>query len=89
MPLPGSCLREILCIQEERVVGNDNCVRYQGKILQLQPDRYRCHIVKGRVKVHSYPDGSTGIFHGPMKLASYDASGELIEKEAETKEAAA
>ncbi len=31
--------REILCVQEERTVGNDNTVRWQGLSLQLPPSR--------------------------------------------------
>jgi len=89
VPLMGYRLREILCVQEERVVGNDNCVRYQGRVMQLSPDQYRCHFVKARVRVHSYPDGRYGIFHGPRKWASYDASGHLLEKEEGIKEVAA
>lgn len=82
-------LEEILCVQDERIVGNDNCVRYQGRIMQLPPDRYRCHFVKARVRVHSYPDGRYAVFHGPRKLACYDSKGKLIEKEREMKERAA
>ncbi|MFQ5779751.1 MAG: hypothetical protein ACE5HN_03055 [Nitrospiria bacterium] len=80
VPLFGCVLREILCIQEERVVGNDNCVRYQGQVLQLPSDQYRCHYVKARVRVHAYPDGTYAVFHGPRKLAGYDQGGSQIEQ---------
>ena len=80
MPLSGHCLREILCIQEERVVGNDNCVHYQGLILQIPQDPYRFHYVKARVRVHAYPDGSYAVFHGPRKLARYDKDGSEIKQ---------
>lgn len=80
VPLMGCHLREILCPQEERVVGNDNCVRYQGKILQLPPDQSRYHYVKTTVRVHAYPDGGYAVFHGPRKLACYDASGTQIQQ---------
>lgn len=89
VPLTGCSLEEILCVQEERVVGNDNCVRYQGRIMQLPPARHRCHFVKAHVRVHSYPDGRYAVFHGPRKLAGYDSRGKLIEKEGEIKERAA
>ncbi len=29
-------LAEVLCVQVERVVGNDNCVRYEGRCLQIR-----------------------------------------------------
>ncbi|MGB0906874.1 MAG: ISNCY family transposase [Maricaulaceae bacterium] len=71
-------LRDILSVQSERVVGNDNCVRYCRKKLQLPPDRHRYHFVKARVRVHEYTDGSLSVFHGPRKLASYTENGDLI-----------
>lgn len=67
--------REILCIQEERVVGNDNTVRWKTTSLQLPPSRLRPHFVKATVRVHEYPDGAVSIFLGPHRLADYDASG--------------
>jgi hypothetical protein len=29
------------------------------------------------VRVHRYPDGALALFHGPRKLASYNADGSL------------
>lgn len=81
VPYIGADLREILCEQHERVVGNDNCVHFNNLILQLPPDQYRFHYVKTRVRVHKYPDGTLGVFHGPRKLACYDAQGRLLGKE--------
>jgi len=78
VPFMGCRLREILCIQEERVVGNDNGIHSQGRVLQLPPDQYRYHDVKACVRVHAYPDGTDAVFHGPRKLACYDASGSQI-----------
>lgn len=63
--------RDILCVQEERVVGNDNTVRYRGLRLQIPPSPLRPHFVKVRVRVHDYPDGTLAIFHGPRCLARY------------------
>lgn len=79
-------LEDILCIQEERVVGNDNTVRYKGLILQIQKDKHRHHYVKTRVRVHEYPDGSLAIFHGPRRLGVYDQNGGM--KDDERKKAA-
>ena len=63
--------RDLLCVQEERVVGNDNTVRYRGLSLQIPPSPLRPHFVKARVRVHDYPDGTLAIFHGPRCLARY------------------
>jgi transposase len=71
--------RDILCIQEERVVGNDNTVKWQTMSLQLPPSRLRPHFVKATVRVHEYPDGSTAVFLGPHRLADYDAKGIMVQ----------
>jgi transposase len=67
--------RDLLCVQEERVVGNDNTVRYRGLSLQIPPSKLRPHFVKARVRVHDYPNGTLAIFHGPRRLARYRADG--------------
>jgi hypothetical protein len=71
-------LRETLCIEEERVVGRDNTVAYEGLKLQLPESRMRAHYVKARVKVHEYPDGSLAVLHGPRCLCRYDQAGGQI-----------
>ena len=63
-PIPGVDLDEILCVEEERQVGNDNCVSYRTLKLQIPESLIRPHFVKARVKVHVYPDGSHALFHG-------------------------
>jgi hypothetical protein len=70
--------REILCIQEDRTVGNDNTVKWQRLSLQLPPSRLRPHFVKATVRVHQYPDGDLAVFWGPHRLADYDAQGTLV-----------
>jgi transposase len=71
--------RDILCVQEERVVGNDNTVRYHNLSLQIPPSPIRPHFVKLRVRVHDYPDGTLAIFHGPRCLARYRADGSPLD----------
>jgi transposase len=78
VPFAGS-LEDILCLQEERVVGNDNTVRYKNRVLPIPAHRHRHHYVKARVRVHEYPDHSLAVFHGPRRLARYSAKGELID----------
>lgn len=79
-PAAGANLAEVLCVQHERVVGNDNTVRYEGKSLQIPPDRHRHHYVKARVRVHEYPDGQLAVFHGPRCLARYHHNGNPIQE---------
>ncbi len=75
VPWVGTDIDDVLCEQYDRIVTADNCVSFEGKALQIPPDRYRCHYVKVRIKVHRYTDGSLAIFHGPRKLSDYDAQG--------------
>ena len=60
--------REILCVQEERTVGNDNTVKWQRLSLQLPPSRLRPHFVRADVRVHEYPDGALAVYWGPHRL---------------------
>ncbi len=80
MPYIGIELRDILCEQHERTVGNDNCIHFDNRILQIPADQYRFNYVKTKVRVHRYKDGTLGVFHGPRKLADYDPQGQLIGK---------
>jgi hypothetical protein len=73
--------REILCIQEDRTVGNDNTVKWRRLSLQLPPSRLRPHFVKAKVRVHEYPNGQLAVFWGPHRLADYDATGTIIQQQ--------
>jgi transposase len=78
--IPGVDLAEILCVQEERQVGNDNCVSFNRLKLQIPESPLRAHFVKTRVKVRQYPDGTHAIFYGPLCLGRYDKKGVLNEE---------
>ena len=71
-------LSEILCIEEQRVVGRDNTVAYAGLKLQLPESRMRAHYVRARVRVREYVDGSLAVLHGPRCLCRYDREGAEI-----------
>ena len=43
---------------------------------------------QARVRVHHYPDGTLALFHGPRRLAGYDADGTCLVQD-QTKQAAA
>jgi len=67
--------RDVLCIQEERQVGNDNTVVWRGRRLQIPPSPLRPHFVRTRVRIHEYPDGAIAVFHGPHRVGEYDPDG--------------
>jgi transposase len=83
VPWIGTHIEDTLCEHYERTVTPDNCVSFEGKILQIPADKYRCHYVRVKVRVHRYIDGSLAIFHGPRKLADYDETGKLKTKKKE------
>jgi hypothetical protein len=58
------------------MVGNDNCVRWQGRVLQIPPSPLRPHCVRSTVRVHAYPDSTVAIFKGPHRLATFPPAAE-------------
>jgi Helix-turn-helix domain len=68
----GRPIEDVLCIQEDRVVGADNCVAWNRRSLQIPPQHHRRHYVRAIVRVHEYPDGHLAIFDGPRCLARFD-----------------
>jgi transposase len=76
VPYVGRPLADVLCIQEDRVVGADNCVSFNRRSLQIPPQRHRNHYVRATVRVHQYPDGHLAIFDGPRCLARFAPKGE-------------
>jgi len=78
VPWAGTPIEDILCEHYERIVGNDNCVRFDGMILQIPQDKYRYHYVRVKVHVHRYPNGNLAIFHGHRKLATYNSHGKEV-----------
>ena len=78
IPYAGRPLEDVLCIQDDRQVGRDNCVQWNGRALQIPPQPHRHHYVKATVRVHEYPDGRLAIFDGPSCLARFDRNGKPI-----------
>jgi Helix-turn-helix domain len=76
VPYTGRPLEDVLCVQEDRVVGADNCVSFARRSLQIPPQGHRRHYVRATVRVHHYPDGSLAIFDGPRCLARFDPKGD-------------
>jgi hypothetical protein len=75
VPYVGRPIDDVLCIQEDRVVGADNCVTWNRRSLQIPPQRHRRHYVRATVRLHEYPDGRLAIFDGPRCLARFDPKG--------------
>lgn len=76
VPFISGNLPDILCEQHERTADNDNCVSFEGMQLQIPADEFRYHYVHTRLRVHRYVDATLAVFHGPRRLAGYDAKGQ-------------
>ncbi len=74
VPYVGRPIEDVLCIQEDRMVGADNCVTWNRRSLQIPPQRHRRH-VRATVRVQEYADGRLAIFDGPRCLARFDPKG--------------
>jgi transposase len=78
VPYTGGQLERICALQHERVVGNDNCVAFGRRRLQIPQAAWRYSFAKCRVKVYEHLDGTLSIGHGPHTLGHYDAQGRLL-----------
>ena len=79
VPDTAGAWRDVLCIQEERRVGNDNTVKWRSLRLQIPPSPLRPHFVRSTARVHEYPDARLAVFLGPHRLAEYHPDGTLVE----------
>ena len=78
VPYTGDQLDRICAVQHERVVGNDNCVAFERRRLQIPQASWRYSFATCRVKVYEHLDGTLSIGHGPHTLGRYDAQGRLL-----------
>jgi hypothetical protein len=68
----------ILCIQEERRVGNDNTVKWRGLALQIPASPLRPHFARASVRVHEYPDGPTRGLPRPTSAGRLRSRGNAV-----------
>jgi helix-turn-helix protein len=78
VPLGRVDLDQILCVEDERIVGRDNVVTTERRPLQLakQPGRRTCAGL--RVLVRRHLDGQHSIWYGGRCLGRYDATGQPL-----------
>jgi hypothetical protein len=75
----GADLDRIFAIRYDgRVVANDNTVRVNHLILQLEKSRFRDHFVKCRVEVFEHLDGTYAVFWKKRVIGRYDAQGQAL-----------
>ena len=73
--MAGSCAHHQLGI----ISDTDADLFNHFKVVRTTTDGDACSALKVKVAVcvHCYVDGTLGVFHGPRKLAGYDAQGNL------------
>jgi transposase len=87
LPTQRSDLDRVFSIQHERVVDQDNTVRWANTVLQIQPQRWRSTLAGCRVLVYEHLDGTLTLGYGPHIVDRFNAQGEPIcEPEAKRKE---
>jgi len=62
-------LDEVLCHKESRVVGQDWCVQYDGRILQIEKRHESLALAGLRIDVLEQPGGTLKLLHRRLRLA--------------------
>jgi len=75
---PGKDLDKIFSQQHERVVDNDNTVRYENRCLQIPQQTFRFSLARCHVLVCEHLDTTISLHYGPHRLGSYDSQGRLL-----------
>jgi len=78
VPYTGGQLDRICALQHERIVGNDNCVAFGTRRLQIPQAAWRYSFAKCRVMVYEHLDGTLSLGYGPHTLGHYDAQGRVL-----------
>jgi transposase len=77
LPYPGKDLEKIFSQQQERVVDNDNTVRFEGRCLQIPQQTFRFSLARCRVLVCQHLDQTLSVHYGHHVLGHYDAAGQI------------
>ena len=65
----GVALDEVLCVQAERVVGQDWCVRWDNRWLQIGPEHGTMNLPRRRVLIRHLADGRLLLEHQGRRLS--------------------
>jgi len=74
----GTELEKIFSQQHDRVVDNDNTVRYQNLSLQIQQQAFRFSLARCRVLVCEHLDQTLTVHYGNHVLGRYDSAGKSL-----------
>ena len=78
LPYPGKDLDKIFSLQHERVVDNDNTVRFESRCLQVPQQTFRFSLARCRVLVCEHLDQTISVHYGNHVLGRYDVAGQIL-----------
>jgi transposase len=78
----GQDLELIFAIQHERVVGRDNTVSLDKRVLQVEKTKWRTSLAGCRVTIYEQADQSLSMRYGGHEVGRYNAEGKAVEKPA-------
>ena len=79
LPYTGTELEKIFSQQQERVVDNDNTVRYENRCLQIPQQTFRFSLARCRVLVCEHLDQTITVHYGNHVLGRYDVTGQIVQ----------
>ena len=68
----------MFCFKYQRVVGNDNTVKLEGRAIQIPPGQGGRSYAKARVAIHEGMDGSLGVHYQGKRIAFEAAGGKGV-----------
>ena len=78
LPYTGTELDKIFSQHHDRIVENDNTVRYDNRRLQIPQQTFRFSMTRCHVLVCEHLDGTISLHYGPHRLGHYDCQGQLL-----------
>lgn len=78
LPYTGTELEKIFSQQHDRVVDNDNTVRYDNRCLQIPQQTFRFSLARCRVLVCEHLDQTLSVHYANHMLGRYDAAGQSL-----------
>src|SRR4051794_6258956 len=78
LPYTGADLDKVFSQQQDRIVDNDNTVRYDNRCLQIPQQTFRFSLARCHVLVCEHLDSTISLHYGPHRLGHYDSQGELL-----------
>jgi transposase len=78
LPYTGTELEKVFSQQHNRVVENDNTVRYENRCLQIPQQTFRFSLARCHVLVCQHLDTTISLHYGPHRLGRYDSQGQLL-----------